>query len=331
MKYNAFTLTAVLFVACLFAACDSGTDDPPADPPAKPVYVKFHVRNAATGAPMAGVTITREDIVPPFWSGVTDANGNLDYGERYAGSLHFLISETDYLDVREFVQVDDSLAYDTISLVNPNEFVVASYKFSNNVADSSGYGHHGTNHGASFVSDRFNNPSSALSFNGSTDYVSVPDAARLNLGKKDFAISVWVKESSAQTAPSAYFVNKSKSNPFIGYKFGRDEEYLATHIGTTTYQTSLRYATPFSPDGRWHHVVVVIDRQGNGKYYIDGDFYREAPLTNIDESIDVTADLLIGGIGSPTSAYKGALDDIKIYPTRLEARHVSKVYHENGW
>ena len=43
------------------------------------------------------------------------------------------------------------------------------------------YNHHGTVHGATLTTDRFGNPNSAYSFNGSTDYIEIPNHDQLDL------------------------------------------------------------------------------------------------------------------------------------------------------
>lgn len=313
----------ILLLTWFLVSCESETEST-----VDRRLVQFHVRNAATGEPISGVTI--ESDFTFGWTGVTDANGNVAYDGNGSGDLTFFITEGDYLDFEKRIRVGNTLIYDTISLVNPQDYLIASYTFSNNFDDSSGNGHHAFNHGALFASDRFNRASHALEFNGTTDYVSVTDAPGLNLGKQDFSFSVWYNQSSAQTAPSGYFLNKSVTNPFTGYRFGREGSYLTTQIGTTVNETEYNYPMP-SPDSRWHHLMIVVSRSGDGVLYYDGEVYSETTFNNIDESIDAIADLLIGGSGSASSAYKGLLDDIRIYGARLEPRHVSKVYHENGW
>ncbi len=72
---------------------------------------------------------------------------------------------------------------------NLQEGLILKYTFTGSASDRSGNGHNGQVNGAQLVNDRFGNESSAYSFNGISDYISVPEDVYF---KGDFTISAWV-------------------------------------------------------------------------------------------------------------------------------------------
>jgi len=67
---------------------------------------------------------------------------------------------------------------------------VAYYPFNGNANDASGNGNNASNIQAIPCADRYGNPDSAYSFNGTNSYVGVSN----NLGG-DFTISLWIKST----------------------------------------------------------------------------------------------------------------------------------------
>ena len=64
-----------------------------------------------------------------------------------------------------------NITFKISSLPIPTNGLVAWYPFNGNANDSSGNGNNGTVHNATLSADRFNNPNSAYSFNGSSSYI----------------------------------------------------------------------------------------------------------------------------------------------------------------
>ncbi len=83
-----------------------------------------------------------------------------------------------------------------------NDGLAAYYPFSGNANDASGNGHNGSltnwpvtppnTNGPTFTQDRFGNPTSALQFDGTNDYVSIPDSSAWNFGTNSFTVALWV-------------------------------------------------------------------------------------------------------------------------------------------
>jgi hypothetical protein len=69
--------------------------------------------------------------------------------------------------------------------------LVAYYPFNGNANDASGNKNNGTVNGAVFAKDRFGNLNSAYSFNGTSNFIQIPNSSSLQLGSS-YTISAWV-------------------------------------------------------------------------------------------------------------------------------------------
>ena len=294
----------------------------------------FHIRDARTLAPIEGAIVYQASS---GWLDTSDASGNASYNGSYVGTLIFMISAPGYLDAYDTMKIESSAKLDTVSLIKFEDHLVASYRFSNNFVDSSGKGHDGTRHGCTFTTDRFGTATSALQCNGTTDYVSVPDAAELDFDKfTDFTICVWANTSASQSSGKDHpLVAKSEevASVMTGYWVGFfNEIYVGARFGTTYGGLYTMDVNP-NADGRWHLWSFVFIRNWGVRIYIDGELFEERQDGEGDllGNINTAAQLLIGGTGSSAAAFKGKLDDVKIFNVALDENAVNTVYHEYGW
>lgn len=327
---NKLLILAAIFAMALLASCKSSTGTNGGFSPAD-----FLILDKFTNKPISGATVDLTNHFPG-WTRTSGADGFVNYDNNAAGNLSFGISAPEYLPVSQDLNLDfRSTFHDTVYLAKAKDFIIASYKFSNNTFDSSGKGHTATLHGCTYVTDRFGKASSALQCNGTTDYLSVPDSPDLNFGSTtDFTIGVWVNNPSSQTSNDTYLINKSSTTPFIGYELAFESKgtYTKTTSGTTYGEL---YSRQFhiGGDNLWHFYCAVFRRSGTITVYYDGLKVDEVTDTKgyLSGNINTVADLLIGGSGSSNNAYKGLIDDIRIYGVPLDDATVKLVYHESGW
>jgi hypothetical protein len=167
----------------------------------------------------------------------------------------------------------------------------------------------------------------AVTFNGSTQYISMPDNDAYDFGTGDFSLEAWFKRSA----------DPSKSEYILGHAGGGTSDEWELFMGTGCYISSRigggsNYNTQKYDicDGDWHHVVFAVDRDGTGTYYIDGE---------IDSVHDVSADssknltntdsLYIGSRLPAGNEWTGSLDEIAIYKGRvLSASDVLRHYNK---
>lgn len=66
------------------------------------------------------------------------------------------------------------------------------------------------------VNDRFGNPNSAYSFNGTSNYISIPDGNALDFGTGDYTVSFWFKTNSASSPVCILSKLVSSGYPYYG-------------------------------------------------------------------------------------------------------------------
>ncbi|GEM_PF-4935876 len=341
------TLLAAFCVVILVAGCKNSMG-PSSNSNPTTGTISGVIKDAKTNLPIAypKAALFISIDTPRIVTG--DAGGNYHFDTvppgtyMVAGGADNYVTGLDTITIRAGANTTANFALqlDTSSTPPPPPFtadtLVALYRFSGTAIDSSGNGHNGTLHGGTFVADRFGNPASALQFNGTSGYVSIPDAADLNFGKSsNFSICFWAQGGS-NSAIGSYIVHKgtTANNVFTGYEITYNYPAITGYVGTT-YGEAYNNSGSIGTDGRWHFIVETFDRSGGISFYFDGiwnnSFTNNSPQTAMQGNLNNTAPLLIGGNGLTSTAFKGTLDDIRIYRGSLTQDEITKLYHENGW
>ncbi|HET6402270.1 MAG TPA: carboxypeptidase regulatory-like domain-containing protein [Candidatus Kapabacteria bacterium] len=298
--------------------------------------IAFHVESAVTGQPITTATIAPNGASPGTQ---VDNSGNATWYFASAELASFAIEAPGYSPVTTSVNlIQDQELFDTIYLSPHVDTLLAEYNFSGSAIDSSGKGHDGTLHGGTFVADRFGNANSALQLNGTSDYISIPNASDFNFGKSEnFSICFWGKFLFPQYEGSGgvYLVRKGtgSENTLTGYEVLNTGYYMLADIGST-YGYGASEQEPGGGDTRWHFFAFTFDRSGTISYYYDGGpstFGVTSIGTAMQGNVNTTAPLLIGGDGTAQHSFKGTLDDIRIYQGTLSATDVDSLYHVEGW
>jgi hypothetical protein len=205
--------------------------------------------------------------------------------------------------------------------------LVGYWPFSGNANDQSVNLNNGSVSGAILSSDRFGNPNSAYNFNGTSDYISVPDNSTLS-GFNDMSISVWIKMnqfSGIQTFVSKWFyVLNCGSNS--------DNYALAIINNSITSATNNNNTTAFSSPQNlvtsdlnvWKHIVFVSNATQGQFIYINGVLTGS---TVVPGAICNSTNPLIFGAAIPTFRFfDGGLDDIGIWNRALTPCEISRLY-----
>ncbi|PIV54793.1 hypothetical protein COS16_09210 [Candidatus Desantisbacteria bacterium CG02_land_8_20_14_3_00_49_13] len=175
---------------------------------------------------------------------------------------------------------------------------------------------------------------SCLLYDGTNDYVAVPDASGLNPGTGSITVGAWVKTSQF---PPDYEGDKiivrkdttGSPRTFWGLIMGGYEPstkgsagFQVVKIGTGG--TTIFTADPIN-DGLWHHLAGVRDvTAGKLRLYIDGILKAEG-----DENLgDVTGSesLCFGNDASffgTASSFQGLIDEVKLYNFALTVEEIA--------
>jgi len=197
-------------------------------------------------------------------------------------------------------------------------------------ADSSGNGTAGTlMNGPAWVTGKI---VQALSFNGSSQYVSLPsNPSSLDITGA-LTLSAWVNETANPTARTVVI---SKGDPALLYQYeltgstnGHVNFSVCNSVGCLTSGTYTS-STLFSP-GAWHHVVGTYDGNGNAIMYVDGTNVQAVSSSTMTALKSGVSGVWIGGLPASSRDFNGTVDDVRIYNRALSASDVAELYAYTG-
>jgi hypothetical protein len=206
----------------------------------------------------------------------------------------------------------------------PTNGLLAYYKFNGDVADSSGNGNNGTNHGATFTTDRFGFTNTAIFFNhdNATTGFFPP------LGTASRTVTGWFQlpfTSSQMTllaygAPSTYAGDRFELKIFQSGEFALDSS-------DGTLWTAANYA-----DSNWHSFVVIVPEAATLSevlIYMDDvlqtNLTSDAPNNSINTAQDYPLQFGDIFLGSPRQ-FTGSLDDVRVYDHALTDSDVQQLH-----
>jgi hypothetical protein len=207
-------------------------------------------------------------------------------------------------------------------------------------ADASGYGNAGTIHDASWE-PASPAPSffSHLTFDGSDDYVAVPNSTSLSL-LKSISVEARINETSEDGKQHELVVSKGSDQ--MAFALGTvDAFYCIDHPQPPGPHAFLRVSTPYYEApvpgvyevtqacgataltlGSWHHLLGTYDEDSGAlKIYVDGalDGTEGAlgPLRKNDDDVQI-------GTAPGTGAYfHGSIDEVRIWARPLSPEEVA--------
>lgn len=191
-------------------------------------------------------------------------------------------------------------------------------------ADSSGFGHDGSiadarwTHGIS---------GTALSFNGSTSRVQIP-AATFDSVDDEVTLAMWIYGDATQPlADSVFSAEDASGQRALNVHLPHSDAIVywdAGHEGSS-YDRTTNTATSAEIQGAWSHWVFTKNaKTGNMRIYRDGTMWHgEADLTRPITGV-ATATI---GKNPNQSAYKGKIDDVRLYDVELMEHEVSALYN----
>lgn len=167
----------------------------------------------------------------------------------------------------------------------------------------------------------------AVTLNGTNQYVSVPDSTSLQTGDT-FSAELWVRRSS--TGTTQHLLNKGDNSYSVRFNTSNLVEMWKNTTGGPGHQLLMTSATGFPvTDTTTFHHIVVTKNAGQRKIYIDGvDRSGSAPVSR---TLTNSAQALHIGAASPTagSYTSGTVDEVAIYNVALSAEQV-KVHFDAG-
>jgi flagellin-like protein len=188
--------------------------------------------------------------------------------------------------------------------------------------DNSGNGNNGTLvNGPTWTSGKIE---SAVNFDGTDDYVSVPDADSLDFTTA-MTVMAWVK------------LDDITADHWVASKSGYvDGEFATWRIGYISWSgfvflfrewDGVVSSTTFPTTGTWYHIAATYDGS-HTKIYVNG--VLEGTLA-YSTPIEVTDYPLYIGSGSwaetPELFFDGTIDEVRVYDRALSAVEISDIYN----
>jgi len=180
--------------------------------------------------------------------------------------------------------------------------------------DRSSFGNNGTITGTTKTIGKLGQ---ALSFNGTSNYVSIPDSSlwTWNPGTETRSVTAWVMFTSLSGSPVILGDNGSDWYHF-GYYTSLD--VLSFYDGNATYIGSNASLSV----GTWYFLSWVIN-SGTTYFYKDGSSLgSDGPVANVSRD---PSGLAIGSTNGG-SFFSGQVDDVRIYNRALSATEIASMY-----
>lgn len=158
----------------------------------------------------------------------------------------------------------------------------------------------------------------AIAFDGTNDYVLVPDTPRLRI-TNTITINMWIKP----TAVNAFYTAINKYSGAAGYYL-----YAPSDVGGMRFYTNGVFVASNASiitANVWQMVTVTYDL-ANVKFYVNAVGQGSAAKT--DSMAADTTNLLIGTNDGTVQNFSGGLDNIRIYNRILSQAEILRLYSE---
>jgi len=176
-------------------------------------------------------------------------------------------------------------------------------------------------------------PQRVLYFDGSDDYINVGSYETLDdLPLGDFTITAWIKDEHTAVITWGGIVCNYRHTPFRGWNFRTFSDgsgNRSVHFQVIFSAGHLNYNTTYgSVTNEWTHVeAVFFSATKSAKIYINGvevSSYQQS--TNGVGSYPENSMINLGTLAPGNQAFKGNIDDVRIFNKALDADERTKVY-----
>ncbi len=167
----------------------------------------------------------------------------------------------------------------------------------------------------------------AISFDGSNDYVSVPHNSSQNV--LPLTVCTWVKTLQGASGWNG-IIGKYVLNSWNGYEIYVDNGNV--HAGYFANSSNYVWTNSVNNggkinDGLWHHVAYVVDNSG-GKIYVDGVLRSTVSWVGTPTTCTTTQNIMMGFV-SGGSYFNGKIDDAQIWNYALTQPQIQANMNKN--
>ena len=155
----------------------------------------------------------------------------------------------------------------------------------------------------------------SLDFNGSSEYLEIPNNPAFNIGTTSFSVEFWVLTNDASNLEYLAVNRNSSSIGWAIWKNGSGTVGFAARDQLGNYDSMFGTISQID-DGGWHHIAVTWSRGGVTTLYVDGGYETQKTL-NVGGDISHTGDITLGYGVSPTTGnatyLNGEIDEFRIW------------------
>lgn len=201
--------------------------------------------------------------------------------------------------------------------------LLAHWSFENNVDDVTGNGYDGTHVGdPNYVAGK---AGSALEFDGTTDYVDLPD------GFADFTtgltITLWAKPAEAGSwARFLDFGNGASSdNVYLSRAGAANTLHFSVYNAAAASQVEAQNALSLDV---WQFLVVTMDGSGSVSLYKNG-MQLATGTVSVPNVVIRTSNFIGESNWQADALFEGAMDEVKIYNYAMTADEIAEIYYQS--
>ncbi len=227
-----------------------------------------------------------------------------------------------YLTAKVFDDDDNSTYSDPVKIFvgDLDTSLVGSWKFENNVMDSSDHGNDGVISGnPEYVAGK--SDGLALHFKTANDFITISESPDFNM--TSFTLAAWVK--IPQPIPDGWRAiiehNRWGENWFGLWKSVNGNRF---HFrwGNQGYFTS-DFNSTISPD-TWYHVAGTFNATGKtARLYLNGSL--DKVIQNVDVPVATLSEIRIGLNMDNVEEFKGIIDDLRVYNRVLSETEINEL------
>lgn len=171
----------------------------------------------------------------------------------------------------------------------------------------------------------------ALNFNGTSQYVTVPNNDSLDFGTGDFSIEAWVNPNPAALAVRP-IISKWASGMGPGYVlYWQNNNQISFVMNDSGGGPPIQGLTAPFVRTTWMHVAVTVDRNvsNGGKIYINGVAVASFNPTSRQGSMSNNDVVWMGR--QANNWYNGKIDELTVYKKVLSASEILSIFQADAF
>jgi hypothetical protein len=203
--------------------------------------------------------------------------------------------------------------------------LVAYYPFNGNANDASGNSNNATTVQATLTTDRYGNPNSAYSFNGTNSYIGFTNLPTTQVD--NWSVVAWVNPASLNQLGIAVSLGYDDGVTGNGYSLGISAGSSGDETGNQlfgvlggVYYGWINSGFTFMNTNQWYQ-VVMLRNAGATSFYVNG-------VQTPDSTTILPQTPTSFRIGSENGIryFNGSIDDVRIYNRALSSNEVAQLY-----